>query len=411
MPELQTETTQIVAESREALQSVRQALIELYGAIGADQLAPQDVSRRFGINRNLTWKLSRVIAASDPFAALNHLPGAQGIGLLIDAFRENGAGEETIANVEAAMRRFNEVVDVHAGDRDRFELTLESMGLFERERRMEGGRELAFRGNSMIWGVRARTRLASFFLAPSDADDGTLVNVHIAGLMGFQRLRPGARWRLFRLQAHDDTGRPLDAMRRPEELEPKGPEDPPLVIREFCSARMPALDIVERPAGREYILPGGPVGNLGEFDCMFGNIVRGIPARRALPDNEWIGGASTITLPVEHLIFDLIVHRDVRLDGGPEVLVHGFPHGGIDTPEDQSAAHALPCLDRPVELAGRPPAVATPLVPRYSQLLARVCTRMGWTPSHFTGVRLRIDFPPMSSRVVVRWRLPDGAQR
>jgi len=388
------------------LQSVRQALTELYGAVGVDPNAPQDAARRLGINRNLTWKISRVIAANDPFAALNHLPGAQGIGLVIEAFRQNGASAELIGNVEAAMRRFNEVIDLHAGDRDRFELTLESMGLFERERRMEGGRELAFRGNSMIWGVRARTRLASFFLGPGDTGDGTLINVHVAGLLGFQRLRPGARWRLFRLQAHDDTGRALEAMLRPEEVEPKGPGDPPLLIREFCSPRIPELEVVDGARGREYILPGGPVGNLGEFDCMFGNIVRNTPSRRTATD-EWIGGAATITLPVEHLVFDLIIHRDVRFAGGPEVMVHGFPHGGIDSPEAQSAAVALPFSERPVELAGRPPAVATPLVPRYSNLLSRVFSRMGWTPSDFSGLRLRIDFPPMSSRVVVRWRLPD----
>src|SRR5215471_507782 len=107
---LQTKSTQMIEETRQALQGVRGGLIELYGAVGADPTAPQDVARRYGLNRNLTWKLSRVINASGPFASLNHLPGYQGLELAIGAFESAGASREAVEQLRAAVRRFTEVV-------------------------------------------------------------------------------------------------------------------------------------------------------------------------------------------------------------------------------------------------------------------------------------------------------------
>jgi hypothetical protein len=208
------------------------------------------------------------------------------------------------------------------------------------------------------------------------------------------------------MRMHDDRGGLRKSTLPPEEVDPGAASDTPGIIRDFCSPSMPEPEIEDGPDGRDYVLPGGPVGNLGEFDCVIGRISRGMPASRSA-SNEFAGGAAAISLPVENLIVDIIVHRAVTLVGPPEVLVQGFPHGGLDSPEAQRTAIQLPCSDRPIELAGRPPAVATPLVPRYSNLIARVFSRMGWTPSDFSGVRLRIAFPPMSSRVVVRWRLPE----
>ena len=49
-----------------ALQALRAAIIELLSAVGADPGKPQDLARRFGLNKNLTWKVSKIICESDP---------------------------------------------------------------------------------------------------------------------------------------------------------------------------------------------------------------------------------------------------------------------------------------------------------------------------------------------------------
>ncbi|MBS0196653.1 MAG: hypothetical protein JSR77_07835 [Planctomycetes bacterium] len=356
------------------------------------------------MNRNLTWKLSRVMTAQAPFAALNHLPGQQGLDLALAAMGKAGAPQQLLDAVRNAMKNFVEVAQRHVGDRDHLELALESMGLFERESRLETGRELAYRGNSMIWGVQARTRFAVTVVGPDG--EGAMGFAQVAGLIGFRRLRPTARWRLARRQVQDDSGKEMANIGL-EEIEARGPGDTPFIVKEFCSPGVPQIEMVPGPEGLEYILPGGPVGNQGAFDVFFGFIARGLPMYR---DNTNMFGSSgtSITLPAETLLCDLIIHRGVPMPHKPEFLTYGFPHGGADGPGSQTVQNELPINQDIIELAGSPPAVATPLVPNYRQLIARIYERMGWTPSEFRGYRVQMPFPAMSSRVVVRWPLPEA---
>lgn len=405
MTSYQAPTGQMIEHARDALQGVRGALIELYTSIGANPDEPQEVARQFGLNRNLTWKLSRVMTGTQPFATLNHLPGKQGMDLAMQAFRKASAPVDAIEAVDRSLRQLYEVIELHAGDRDHFELTLESMGLFEREDRPDSGREQAFRGNSMIWGVQTKTRLVTTFVGPS-ATPNCLDFVQLGGLYGFRRLRTSARWRLFRLQIFNDSGTELEVRKWPEEIDAsKAPGDTPLVLREFCSANMPNIETTDTAEGREFVLPGGPVGNQGTFDCYFGYIARGLPATKS-PENAFGSAAASMTTPTENLIFDLIVHRDLQVPRKPELALYGFPHGGSENPALQTPGNRLPLNDEPHELAGAPPVVATPLVPRYAALANKVYARMGWNPASFWGLRLQIKYPPMSCRYVAKWPLP-----
>ena len=67
-------------------QGLRQSLIELFGSIGVDDVKPYPVAQQLGVNKNLTWKASRIIQATDPWAAIRYLPGPTGMKTLLDAF-------------------------------------------------------------------------------------------------------------------------------------------------------------------------------------------------------------------------------------------------------------------------------------------------------------------------------------
>ncbi|MFN0137112.1 MAG: hypothetical protein ACKVS9_13460 [Phycisphaerae bacterium] len=401
---MSADTTQLVSETRDALQDVRGTLIELFSSVEANPEAPQDVARKLGINRNLTWKLSRVMTAKTPFNALNFLPGGQGIELALKAFRVAGAPELKVKRVAEAMQKLTDVIETHADDREHLELTLESMGLFQRETRPESGLELAYRGNSMVWGVHARARVSAAFFAPGNNGPATVDYAQIAALLGFRRLRPSARWRLYRMQMHDDKGAALANV--PGAIGSRLDGDPPLIFREFCSPNMPKLDANHGPEGVEYVLPGGPVGNTAAFDCVTGYSLCGLPAYRDA-NNEFASTALSNTMPVETIIFDLIVHQRVNFPNEPEVAIYGFPHGGGESPAEQRVENRLPVPYSITELAGKPPVVATPLVPRYSEMFQFVMNKMNWNPSEFRGWRVQISHPPMASRLVLRWPLCD----
>jgi hypothetical protein len=325
--------------------------------------------------------------------------------LAVRAFEKAGAPENLLGTVRDAMTRLRDVVTDHAGDREHLELTLESIGLFERDTMAESGRELAFRGNSSVWGVQAQTRWSGTFFGPSRTSD-TMDMVSISGLVGFRRLRPSVEWRLHRRRLFDDKGGTLRPEQGMEDFEPKGPGDVPQQIREFSSPNMPDLVVRDVAEGREIYLPGGPVGNRGTFDIFTGGIHRGLPRFRT-PQERSASRAMGITLPVKALVFDLIVHRDVIIPESPEVILNGFPYGQTEDPRAQHTRHVLPINEELVELAGSPPAVSTPAVPRITRIVERVFTRMGWNGSEFRGLRLQVMYPPMSSVVVVQWPLPE----
>lgn len=405
MTTFQSKAASIVEDSKRALQSVRSALINLYATVGADPSTPQVVSRQFDINRNLTWKMSRVIGATDPFSALAHLPGDSGLDIALDAFRRAGAPEPAIHAVQAAMRELDAVAEVHAGDRPHLEMILDSMGLLGHPTRLENSRELAFRGNSAIWGVQARARVTTAFAAPSP-DASKLDLVLVGGFTGLRRLRPTSPWRLFRFAGYNDDGTPTLG-REESEIEPDHNGGVLRLLRRFCSPNMPPIDVALKGTVAEYTLPAGPVGNLGAFDCFFGEIVRGANAF-ARPDDRFGEFSSLITLPAENLIFDLIVHRDVKMASQPAFSIYGFPQGFGDNIAASRPDWELPLAEPIRELAGTPPTVASPLVPRYQELVHAVYTRMGWRPADFYGLRVTMKHPPMQSLAVLRWELPDA---
>lgn len=405
-----TEHEQIVPAIRTSLQEVRRALIELYAAAGVDPDKPQEVARRLGINRNLAWKLTKVIQSQGSVTALNYLPGAQGMALALKAFGGEIGQVEAISRVNSALDSFEQVAARHAGDRERLELTLESMGELERDSKAENGRELAFRGNSSVWGVQARLRFTSVFLGPSSLGEGKLDYVSVGGIFGFRRLNPGVRWRLALSNYHDDKGLPLAHLAGFEEFEPKKPGETPLIIREFSSPNLPAIEVVKHADGNELVLPAGPVGIVPSFDCCHGFIWRGLPAYRDA-NNEFGSTATPITLPCESMLFDLIVHRDVPLAGRPEALVYGFPHGGAESPAAQTVSNRMNLRQELLELPSRPVTVATATLPVYPKIAARVYEKMGWNADDFVGLRLQIPFPPMGTRVVIRWPLPEAPKR
>jgi len=248
------------------------------------------------------------------------------------------------------------------------------------------------------------------FLAPSSQGPDRLDYVQVGGVLGFRRLNPGVRWRLALSNFHDDKGLPLPGLNGFEEFEEKGPGDPPMLIREFSSSNLPPIEVVNHPDGREFVLPAGPVGNIPSFDCLLGYVWRGLPAYRDA-NNQYGSTGVAISLPVESLLFDLIVHKDVPLAGRPEALIYGFPHGGAETPASQTPSNLLNLRQELVELPSRPVTVATALVPNYSRIGARVYERMGWNADDFLGLRLQVPYAPMSTRAVIRWALPEAPDR
>lgn len=384
-----------------AFQSVRGTITDLFAAVGADPSLPQEVARRFRLNKNLAWKLAKIVNAADPFAAVQHLPGANGMEIVLAAFLAAGAERPQIEKARAALRTFEDMITDHVGDRATLELVLDSMGRGGDGEQLELSRKLAFRGNSGIWGLQARVRVNTAFLAPAPGDPNAVDTALIGGWVNFRRLRSIPRWAIFRVRSYSQVS---GAPSRGEPVEPtadgiQGPQ----MIREFCSPNMPPISLTRDGDAIVYELGDGPLGNHGVFTCFFGSTVRRIGSRYASASDSHGEFFALISAPVETLLFDVLAHRDVAYATRPEVLVYANLR---DDPRTRAASELLPVPSELHEIGGRPPVVATPLVARYPEIVGTVYEKMGWDAREFVGVRYVLRYPPFPSTVLLRFPLP-----
>jgi len=395
-------------DCREAVLRLRGSLLNLYHAVGADSAKPQEVSRRFKLGKNLTWKVARIIQAEDALTAVPLIPGVGGLEILLSAMGDAGAPPELVEQVREASRAFDSMIEIHVGDRATLELILDSMGSSE-EKPMSMSRKLAYRGNSGIWGIQADVRVTTFFVSPNRTNADKLDIGMVGGFTGMRRLRPVERWPIFRLTTHGVDHSAAEGGASPRDAEVgRVPIDPdasgdPWLIESMCSGAMPEVAVTRTGGALLYEIGDGPIGRLGEFSCFFGFLDRASVVRYRDEHNTMGEFFSSVSMPAKTLLLDAIVHRDVAEAMLPEVSVLGHAGTGV-----LSMDRALPIpLPEQMTNLGTATMVKTPLVPDYDRLVDTVMTRAGWDARDFVCLRLVMPYPPMPATVALRYPLPE----
>jgi hypothetical protein len=359
-----------------AVRQVRGVVTELFSAIDADPATPRQAARELGVNRNLTWKVSKIVNAPDALTLVQHLPGRSGLEILLEASGRAGAPAAAVDAVRDAVVRFDDLVRVHAGDRETLILMLNSMTMGDRDRSVdhESARKKSFQGNSVIWGMQARVRFAANFVAPNRRDPDLVDSAVVVGLMDLRRLRPNADGPLFRFGTVNDDGTPLEAADEP--IDPESSSGLPL-IRDYCSKPIPDIREIRTDAHTEYELVPGAVGRTGATTCVMGHYARAFASKYRDAVNEFGEHRSRLVTPVEYQVY---FGRD---------------------------RHLLQMSTELEELGTSPPVVATPHIAGYPRLVERVYEKLGWSAEHFTGYRLVMRYPPIPTLLVQRYDLPD----
>ncbi|MCP3903432.1 MAG: hypothetical protein GY715_07325 [Planctomycetes bacterium] len=392
---------------RSSLQAFRAALIELLASVEADPGRPQDLARRFGLNKNLTWKISKIVGSPDLYGSVPHIPGAAGLKIFLAAMEKAGAPASHLKATRQAATTFDDMVKLHTGDRNTLEIMVSGMlpGPVQSEQ-AEQSRKLAYQGNSGVWGVRAKAQIALRILAPNNQDQNFADLVQISGLIGFRRLRPDARWLLFRRErwTDDDPHPPMDVE---ESIDPDFPVAGGVpLIGEFCSKPIPDLDVIVDAGEVQYELPPGPVGNTASLTCIQGQVSRRIGPAYAEHPGEFTEIGSSVITPVEHLLFDMLVHRDYDWAMNPELLIYSRLDGGAMHASARRERNTLPVFETVHDAGWGAAALASSLVPRYSNLVRHVFDRLEWNADDFRAYRFTMSYPPIPTSALMRAALP-----
>ncbi|MBO6740209.1 MAG: hypothetical protein JJ916_10145 [Phycisphaerales bacterium] len=377
-------------DCRDAVLGLRGALMDLYEDVGSDPTKPQDVSRKYKLNKNLTWKLARIIQSREVYEAVPLIPGASGMEIFLDTMEKAGASAGSLSQVREALASYESMIEVHVGDRATLELMLDSMGGTEQQ--LLKSRKLSYQGNTGLWGVRAKSRITAQFLAPNPEQPDVLDAVQIAGLQQVRRLREIPRWSVFRIGKYEDDSR------RSERFAIDDQEaDTPGLMRDFCRGEMPEIHIDERDDGIFYDLGEGPIGKTGEFSCYFGyGYTRFVPRYTS---NAGSRGSlyCAVSMPVEQVMFDLFVHRDLPEARNAVAAIYGKPWADRGILEESAQ---LPIEGRVIDL-GRGANVSTPMARDYPEVIGTAFERAGWDPKDFHCLRLVVEYPPMPSTIAM----------
>ena len=268
-----TDTSPFEAECRAAIDEVRAALRELYSSVGANIEAPQEVSRRFGVNKTLAWNVSRILTASDPLTSVPSLPGSSAFSILLDSIAKKGAEASTLKRARDAVKLLDQTVSRHVGDRATLELIIDGLTP-ERGDHLAVSRKLAYRGNSGLLGIQAKARLMTVFMAPNAERPDQIDFAVIRGLIGLRRLRSSVQWPIFQLRAWGH-GQAVSLQGNWHSLDVTGPggASSPL-MHNFSNIADSDVQIRHLASGTNVLLAPGPVGNTAAVDCFVGDCVR-----------------------------------------------------------------------------------------------------------------------------------------
>jgi hypothetical protein len=393
------------------IDGLRTVLTELLNGAGVLHARPQELAREFKLNKNLAWKISKLVHEPPNHETLSFIPGTSGFQIVLSAFAKHGLDAATLAKAEAAFQSFQDMVERHADDRTTLQLLIDSLAAQGGDgRRLEESRRLAFQGNTGILGIQARVRFASFFVAPNPEDPTKLDTAFLGGLLGVRRFRPNAAWPLNRNTSFNDDGSPCP-MPNTIPLDPLFPGPGPTLIGDFCSKPTPEVCVRNLPRMEIYELGPGPIGNSGVADICLGHYTLGDVPRYRDEHNKNGEFHLFLASPVETLQFDIVLHKDLGVEDLPDpILALNFNHAEA-RPQERSPDEQLPMPEKPRLLFGARPAFSTPLVERYNEMTDLVFERLQWKPEDFRAWRLELSYPPLPATLVLSFPLQEAPEK
>jgi hypothetical protein len=382
---------------------LRGALTDLLASVSADPAVPQEMSRQLGIDKTLAWKTARLVTSEDPVASLEHLPGPAGLKILLAAVSAAGAPAIAVERVRRAKLAFDRMVELHSGDRATLSVMLAGLPSESNSpRRVEAARKQSFLGNSATWGIQARLRLGLHVIAPN-GDDGSLLDVlTIGAIHDLRRLRTNTRWPLVVHQSYGANVTPLSSS--DDALERGGSDGAPL-IREFCSKPLPTLRAVDVPNGTAWELCPGPVGRTASMTATFGFLRRGMAPIVASEPDEVGEHLTELNIPVESVLIDLLVHKDLPFPMPPQVRLVSRMQTDVVLSADEDNRYILPVPEQVTPIGS---VVSTPLLPRQPELVEMAVSRMGRQLGEFQGYRLVMRYPPIPTVAILSHGLPSS---
>ncbi|MBL8887072.1 MAG: hypothetical protein JNK16_10445 [Phycisphaerales bacterium] len=382
-------------EVREIGSELRASLRRLIEVIPDGPHSPSRVARQLGMNRVIASKLLNALSREDVNETLQQIPGPESLRGMTRAAAALGVPRAALESANRAIESFARLIRDDFGTRGALHAAISPQGAQVRQKVELASRYQIFQGIRELLGVEADACLTCMILAPSPDDPQAISNTSIHGAIGMRRLRPD-------INLHLNFGPPRRA-----------PED----NRQLMKAPVDLSDLYMHDAApTETRVSGGQlvhrllqenVGRHASMDMLLVDHDTRGSRRYATPERPKGGGVTFADLPSRVMIFDVLLHDDVFPGSQPELLVYNPGAQGPASPMDRSRDVDRVSVPERVEslekAAGR---FEVPEVPRYGEMIERVCGAYALRPGSLRLYRLRMAYPVHCFQFVMAFEAP-----
>ncbi len=384
-------TKGLPTELRKRTEHLRRALKAVLEYLGADPTRPQDLARQFSLNKNLTWKISRIVQSDDVVECMRVMPGPEGLEIFMRAMATAGARPALIAGVRDELRLLDHTIHQHLTDRDELEVVLDGMKANDT---LELSRRLQHRGMCGIVGIKCRASIAFVAVARSAMDPDMADVALILANVGEQCLRELPPSRSFTVQSSAGKAEPLALAGTTGSF-----------MLDHLSSCAPGTVSHHRNATEEWFqVEPRPLGRSGDVTIAFGTHSRAAVSRWWSPDDPQLDLNARVLIPTETKVQIAFVERDLLESPVPTMSVLSMiqPARVANIAERDALRIPIPVVSTELD----------PLAPlaldvwedaeRTAQHLF-ACT--GWDRSRFCVHLSEVQYPPVPSGLCATYRL------
>lgn len=382
--------------------TLSEALAVALADVVRDPTAVRACGRVLGVDKNLAWRLVRLSEASDLASVLSSRPGSRGWNLARSALVRAGCKASLVDSLSAAREAFEqEIVDRRI---DGQTLRFLAYGGLETDKSRTEIRKIRRDAAEMAairFGTRAHALVTSYLATPTGEDD-LLDLCSMTMLLGLRRIGPGPN-----LEIHRGTVTESDSR-----------------MERFCAAigahrgaGSLVTSLSSPDAAEQLIVTADPARSIVHFRGDEASPAAGIDLTfiESLPRAAYtfarhageIGSyGAPVLVPTAWFVLEVLVDRSVRWGGTAEAAMFSQIAGPSNRVR-YFDPQRLPMVETPESGA------STLLPPElegwralHRSALERAAAAAGRELADFEMHRLTFAHPPLSTNLVMRWRLP-----
>ena len=394
-------------ELRSRITALRQALHVAISPCVKERLGGREAARQLGLDKTLGWKVFQLAFSLDDEDAVKHIPGPRAWGKIIAALEQNGTSASTMVDLRTAIDALEAILLSSKLKRGAIaDIFLNGTVSSASARRLLRIRKDASQTASSILGVRIAARVGCFLVAPSQAAHKVDVAV-MALIQGPEFLSSRAPVRLYvPMTSWTESRASIDDVRAGEGAKQHALY--PLIL-DLSSPNISQDELQRDPLNNRKSVDflGARADRTEPLYLSFSEIQRETGSMYRESDDSWATLALPIELPIDLVVFDVCVHREIpiddRIDAG--IIDSRIPRRDGDQlivdqrirTEEQIVE--INSLDLPAPIAGHS---AT-----YHELVRRGAAELRTTIADYRFHRFAISYPPIKSLLMARWKLPE----